>query len=73
MTTAPRLVLSFTGTTVELLGYLASPDASALLARQVSTHSVQLITGYDDLVSNRYDWELTASIARHPAGKGLGR
>lgn len=75
MTPAPRLVLSFTGTTVELIRYLASPDAAALLVRQVSTQTVRLINGYDALgvVSECYDWELTASMSRHPAGKGLGR
>lgn len=53
-----KTVLRFRGTPVELLDYLKSP---ALVVRWLSE---------PDLAE--YEWELTRSISRHPAGKKLG-
>lgn len=53
----PRRVLTFTGTRQSFLAYLVS---ARFLAEFLSEPDDEL-----------RDWELTASIARHPAGKGL--
>lgn len=53
-----RRILTFRGTPNELLAYL-----------RTEVFAEDLAGAYRDV----YDWELTASIARHPAGKGLGR
>lgn len=55
---SPRRVLAFTGTRQAFLRYLVS---SRFLA--------EFLAEPDD---EQRDWELTASIARHPAGKALG-
>lgn len=54
----PRRVLSFTGTLGAFLDYLDSWDTAGQMDRATAA-------------GESYDWELTASIARHPAGKGL--
>lgn len=53
-----RRILTFRGTPNELLTYL-----------RTEAFSDDLAAAYRD----EYDWELTCSVARHPAGKGLGR
>lgn len=54
-----RRVMTFRGTITELLTYLASVDFTAVLAAKSDP--------------DVYEWNLTASMSRHPAGKGLGR
>ena len=61
----PRRVLSFTGTRAEFLRFL-----SASLAPGGPPHGMcwsELAATDRDV----YEWQLTGSIARHPAGKGL--
>lgn len=58
-TSEPRRVLSFTGTLSEFYDYL---DAFRWTTANLGG------TGDD-----AFEWDLTASVARHPAGKGLGR
>ena len=55
---SPRCVLSFTGTPAELLAYLDRFAAGSFAAAGLSLAEV-------------VEWELTATIVRHPAGKGL--
>ncbi|MDQ2699791.1 MAG: hypothetical protein M3Y23_00505 [Actinomycetota bacterium] len=58
----PTRVLTFTGTRDQFFDWLNT-------VRPVFPCSTSA-----DLVANHvYEWEITASIARHPAGKGLGR
>lgn len=60
----PRRVLSFTGTRCEFLLWLeAMVDLQDVAG--VPPEFVPLDAG------ETYEWELTASISRHPAGKGL--
>lgn len=54
-----RRVLAFRGTRRQFLTYLAGLVPADLYR--------------DGPLDEEYDWELTCSIARHPAGKGLGR
>jgi hypothetical protein len=56
----PRRVLSFTGTRADFLDYLNGLPHSGTWRRMVDAYET-------------YEWEITASIVRHPAGKGLGR
>lgn len=55
----PTRVLSFTGSVREFLDAL---DRWSLEAYAIGGRAVEV-----------YEWQITASIARHPAGKGLGR
>lgn len=57
----PRRVLSFTGTIVGFLDYLDAAVDMEHLQNELLDVSAR----------TEYEWELTASIARHPAGKGL--
>lgn len=57
----PIRVLSFTGTVSDFLDYMD---------RVKFDWSLQW-TPSDEL--EEFDWSVTASVARHPAGKGLGR
>lgn len=62
MNPARRTVLRFRGTPVELLDYLKSPALVISWLFELSEADLA-----------EYEWELTRSISRHPAGKGLGR
>lgn len=56
----PSRILSFSGTIGEFLDYIAR---------------WQLVSSVDNrnlTWADTYEWELTAAIARHPAGKRLG-
>ncbi len=58
----PTRILTFTGTRDELLDYLngLTNPRGFTVGGIVEDWAI-------------YEWNLTASIARHPAGKGLGR
>lgn len=58
---SPRRVLAFTGTRHQFVEWL----------RGLHLVPADLWVSGDPL-DELFEWELTASIARHPAGKGLG-
>lgn len=57
----PTRVLTFSGTVADFLDYMDRVRLDWALAW----------TPADE--AEAFDWEVTATIARHPAGKGLGR
>ena len=58
--TERRLIFTFRGTPSDLLDYLDD----------IVRRSAPPPPGLEREI---YEWELTAAISRHPAGKGLGR
>jgi hypothetical protein len=59
--TGPTRVLTFSGTVSDFLDYMDRVRGDWALSW----------TPADE--AEEFDWEVTAAIARHPAGKGLGR
>ena len=55
----PTRILTFTGTIGEFMDYIARWS------------SLTLVDDRNLAWAERYEWDLTASIARHAAGKGL--
>lgn len=57
----PIRILTFTGTRAEFFHYLDSDEFTDTFVASAS------------VADEAYEWEVTAAISRHPAGKKLGR